>query len=406
MHIAKVLYINGQTTQQVVSVAQQLGQQLNLQVELLVHWGELQLIVIDENTQSKCYPVISANPTAVHMGRVQAIMILLEDFKTGNITLENLDKKVTTISNLPPAPTWMFTWASALGAVALAIIFGLNDWSSACFIFFSAALGALVRRYLATISTNVFIQPFSAAFIAGLIGALAVHSQRSVAPHLEALCPCMILVPGPHLLNSALDFMRGRMHLGLARLSYALLIVVAISVGLLAGLSLLNVNLPIVSQAALKVPFWKDVLAAGVAVAAYNVFFSTPLKVLAWPIVIGMCAHWLRWIAMSVFGLTLMQGTFLACLLAGCVLTWAAHREQVPFAAFGFSAVVSMIPGVFLFRMASGLMRLANGQETTLPLISGTISDAITATVIILVMSLGLLVPKLIMDNVYLKHKQ
>jgi hypothetical protein len=37
-----------------------------------------------------------------------------------------------------------------------------------------------------------------------------------------------------------------------------------------------------------------DMIAA-VAVAAYSVFFSTPLHMLGWPVAVGMLAHALRW---------------------------------------------------------------------------------------------------------------
>jgi hypothetical protein len=59
---------------------------------------------------------------------------------------------------------------------------------------------------------------------------------------------------------------------------------------------------------------------------------------------------------------------------------------------------VSMIPGVYLFRMTSGLVQIAGGSLTTLPLLSGTIADGMTALTIILAMSLGLIVPKMVVD--------
>ena len=51
------------------------------------------------------------------------------------------------------------------------------------------------------------------------------------------------------------------------------------------------------------VPFWQDVIAAGVAVACYSIFFSKALNMLPWPVAVGMLAHSLRWAALTVFGL-------------------------------------------------------------------------------------------------------
>jgi uncharacterized membrane protein YjjB (DUF3815 family) len=221
-------------------------------------------------------------------------MQAIKELGVGRLAPGDAMTAINAISQAPPAPAWLFTLAAAAGAAALAVIFGVQHLPAAALIFLSAAAGAVLRRGVAQYSANVFLQPFCAALLAGVIGALAARFELSSSLRLVAVCPCMVLVPGPHVLNGALDLVRGRIHLGAARLVYAGLVTTAISIGLLVGLTFLGVSLP-VDEAGRAVPLWQDVIAAGVAVAAYSVFFSTPPHMMAWPVAVGMLAHAPPW---------------------------------------------------------------------------------------------------------------
>jgi uncharacterized membrane protein YjjB (DUF3815 family) len=251
-----------------------------------------------------------------------------------------------------------------------------------------------VRRSLARHGANGFAQAFVAALLAGLVGAASVHWNLSSDLRLIAVCPCMVLVPGPYLLNGTLDVLGNRIPLGTARLIFAAIMLAAISAGVLAGLSVLGVDLP-PAPSGRAVALWAAVLAGATAAACFSVFFSMPLLLVGWPVLTALLADGARWAVMTWGHAGPMVGAGVAGLVVGTLLTPVARRHHLPFAGIGFAAIVSLMPGVLVFRMMGGLLALqAAGPADALPLLQATVSDGLTALMVISAMTIGIVIPK------------
>ncbi len=397
LRTATLLFANGQTTERTIEATVRLAGALGFRADLLPRWGQLTATV--NGRSGLRAETIAVNPLGVDMGKVAATVDVVDQFCDGRIDIETVRTDLESIRHRPPVALARFALLAAAGAAALGVIFGAAHLISLVLIALGAGAGACVRRWLAGISGNAFVQPFCAALLAGAVGAVAVHLRVSTMQDLVAVCPCMVLVPGPHLLNGTIDLARARIALGAARILYAGLIIVMICTGLVLGLALGGVALP-VSGPSIPVPLLYDVIAAGVAVAAYGTFFAMPWRMLPIPILIGMVAHAARWATISFAGGSVEVGAFFACLFVGIVITPIADRLRLPFAAFAFASVVSLIPGVFLFRMGGGLVALAAlGGKASPELLLASIADGSTAMFIMLSMAFGLILPKLVIEH-------
>jgi uncharacterized membrane protein YjjP (DUF1212 family) len=385
---AAVLQVSGESTTVTLTAVARMNRGLHTEFELIPAWTSMTLI--DHAAQNPSALQVTAPPTGISMRAVAGLMRTIDQLAANRASPGELRVALAAARDTRPANFWVFLLACATGSGALAIIFGAQDARAVTIAAASAALGGAIRRGLGHAHIGPLGQVFTAALIAGLIGGLAVQTDISSSLRLIAVCPAMILVPGPHILNGALDLLALRIPLGFARLGYAALLLLSIGTGLAVGLAAFGTGLP-ATPPGREVALWLDVLAAGVAAASYPVYFSMPYRLIIWPVIVGALAHGLRWWVMEVWGWNVILGAFVACLFVGVVLAPVARIGHIPFAGVGFAAVVSLVPGVYVFRVIDAFGALAFGATSAQ--VMGAISDGATAVFIVIAMAVGLVIP-------------
>lgn len=389
---AALLLANGQTTEGTRLVVEHMSHVLGRPARLQARWGQATLYGMNGDAA-----FVEVEPARVDISRVTAAEQVLDAVCAGMLSPAAALEQLDAIGRAPPVKLVRFASMAAAGAAALSVIFGAPDLVTVTLIAAVGGLGACLRRVAARLSANPLLQPLVGALLAGMAAGLVMRASLPVGHRLVAVCPCMVLVPGPHLLNGMIDLVRARIPLGMARLTLAGLIVLVICVGLLTGLAVAGASFPEAGMTR-PVPLALDVTAAGIAVVAYGSFFNMPWRMMAAPVATGMVAHALHW-KMLQLGIGVPMGALGATLVAGMVMALISHRLRLPFGAAAFACVVSLTPGIYMFQAASGLVMLTRLEpKGGLELVMSIAADLSTAGLILLAMATGLILPKLCVD--------
>jgi len=94
--LARVLYVNGQATDQMLAAAERLGHALRIRITINPRWGELQLRCEDDEGSIQTLE-LTADPTGVDMDRVAAAMRVVEDVEAGRLAPNSATRVVEKI---------------------------------------------------------------------------------------------------------------------------------------------------------------------------------------------------------------------------------------------------------------------------------------------------------------------
>lgn len=395
LQLGRMLLLNGSDTEEIrVSVARFVAA-FGAEVNLLVTYEAI-LVTLEAGGQIRTKTGYRVPGMGVGMSSIEAINRLVDDAAAGRLGLDEAQTAFDTIERRPPAyPQWLVASALGVTAASLSRLFG-GDWFACLAAGLAGAVGSWVRLEIGRRHVNPVLAAFVVAFLSGLVGGIIVDFGKSSTPALPLVAPAMILVPGVPLINGILDMIRNHVTMGLSRLGFATLVVLAVALGVFAATQVTRVGVPVDSPA-LTIDVWQDALFSALAAGGYALLFSVPAR-MAWACAVcGVASHTLRTLLFH-FGLNLITGTLIGALVAGFLAQGFARHFRAPAAALGFPGVVAMVPGAYAFRAVFGALQIAESTANG-AVINETLSLSATVGLMVGAIAAGIAAPALLIQR-------
>jgi uncharacterized membrane protein YjjP (DUF1212 family) len=312
------------------------------------------------------------------------------------VTVEEISADLDRIESKPLLyrPAVNALWA----AIACAAFAFLNNGGPVemAAVFVGAWLGQLVRRLLLHRGLNQFGVTMVAAALACLtyLGVVSVVHQlgatetRHAAGYISAV---LFLIPGFPLVTGGLDLAKLDFSAGVARLSYALVVLTSAAlavwgVSTIAGLSPDPAVPPAFDPVLLTA---LRLIASFVGVLGFALMFNSPWRMAVAAATVGMVANTVRLLLVDA-DMPAQAAAACAALLVGVLAAVIAPRMRIPRITVSVPAVVIMVPGAAAYR---AIFHLSNGDTTQ------ALAYGVQAGLVVIALCIGLAVARMVSDR-------
>ena len=214
-----------------------------------------------------------------------------------------------------------------------------------------AARALLFRRRLNQYAVSAFVALLASGLYCLIVFAVAGRSF-SVAHAVGFISSALFLVPGFPLVAALLDLVQHQTTAGMARLFYALMILLAAAFGLsvVAGIaSLPSVPAPAPGHGIEPMSLLWRAIASFAGGCGFALLYNSGLRTMLAVGLLSLAGNELR-LALHDLGMNLPPATFLGALVVGLLASLARATLHVPRIVLTVPGVIIMTPGIYAFR--------------------------------------------------------
>ena len=135
---------------------------------------------------------------------------------------------------------WLVVVMIGLSCASFSRLAG-RDWPVFMMTFFASSLGMIVRQEIGHRHFNPLLNFGITAFVTTLISSQAVIYNIGSTPFLAMASSVLMLVPGFPLINAVADMVKGYVNMGIARWTFATLLTLSTSIGIVGAMNLVGV---------------------------------------------------------------------------------------------------------------------------------------------------------------------
>jgi len=392
LQLGRILLLNGSDSEQVHLQVHRFAEAFGAEAHLLVTY-EAVLVTLTAGSDIRTKIGSRVPGMGVGMSAIAAINRLVEDASSGRIRLDEAQAAIDKIEHQTPAyPRWLVAAALGVTAACLGRLFG-GDWLACLGAGLAGAAGTWARLELGRRHVNPVLVVFVVALMSGTVGGIVTRFGISSTPALALVAPAMILVPGVPLINGFLDMISNHVTVGVSRLGFAGVVVLAIAFGIFCATWITGVGIPVASPT-LTIGVPQDALFSALAAGGFALLFNVPAR-MAWACAIcGLASHTLRTLLFH-YGIDLIPGTLAGSLVVGVLAQGYARYFRAPAVALAFPGVVAMVPGAYAFRAVFGTLQIAEATASTATL-AETLSLSATVALMVGAIAVGVAAPALL----------
>jgi uncharacterized membrane protein YjjB (DUF3815 family) len=142
----------------------------------------------------------------------------------------------------------------------------------------------------------------------------------------------------------------------------------------------------------------RDAFWSGIAAMGFAILFNVPPRTLTGCVICGAVGHAIRTLLVEEFAFSIITATLTAATCVGFLAWEFARLWRVPTPIFAVSGSIPLVPGVFAYQTALGILKIATagGDGENSDILFETSRNGITTALVLGAIAAGIIAPKLL----------